>query len=70
VSFLQEIRAQILALGDRPLLHPLRTELGEEARLAIFGRYVILFRIRDGVVGIERVAFGGRDLPALFPQDQ
>jgi len=40
--------------------------MGEEARLAIVGRYVILFRITGTVVRIERIVFGGRDLPLLL----
>jgi hypothetical protein len=29
-------------------------------------RYVILFRVVSGAVRIERVVYGGRDLPQLF----
>jgi toxin ParE1/3/4 len=49
-----------------PLLYQLRPEIGEGARLAVVGRYVILFHIVGEVVRIERVIFGGRDLPTLF----
>ena len=34
--------------------------------MAIMGRYVILFRIADELVRIERVVYGGRDLLALL----
>jgi plasmid stabilization system protein ParE len=53
-------------IGRQPLLHQLRPEIGEGARLAVVGRYVLLFRIVDETVRIERVVFGGRDLTALF----
>jgi plasmid stabilization system protein ParE len=66
VSFLREIRQQILAVGKNPLVYQLRPEIGEGARMAIVGRYVILFRVLDGAVRIERVVYGGRDLLVLF----
>ena len=70
VSFIREIRAQIHAVGQNPLLYRLRPEIGEDARMAIVGRYVILFRTMGEVVRIERVAYGGRDLLSLFQQEQ
>jgi plasmid stabilization system protein ParE len=70
VSFIQEMRAQIRRVGQNPLLHRLRPELGEDARMAIVGRYVILFRVMEEVVRIERIVYGGRDLLALFQQEQ
>ena len=66
VEFIREIRDEIRRIGKNPLIYRLRPEIGEEARLAIVGRYVILFRIRGKVVRIERVVFGGRDLPLLL----
>lgn len=65
LSFLAEIRAKLHAVGNHPLLYQLRPEIGEDARMALAGRYVILFRIVDEVVRIERVVYGGRDLLAL-----
>lgn len=70
VSFIQEIGAQILAVGQNPLLYQLRAEIGEGARMAIVGRYVILFRVVSESVRIERIVYGGRDLLALFLQEQ
>jgi hypothetical protein len=34
------------------------------------GRYVILFRFANDVVYIERIVYGGRDLPPLFEQQR
>jgi toxin ParE1/3/4 len=51
------------------LLYRLRPELGDDARMALVGRYVILFRIVGEVVRIERVVYGGRDLLALFERE-
>jgi toxin ParE1/3/4 len=70
LSFIQEIRAQILELGHRPLYFRLRTKLEEEARIAWVGRYGILFRIHDDVVRVERVIYGTHDLLALLQQDE
>ena len=66
VSFIREIREELRLVGQNPLLYQLRPEIGEDARLAVVGRYVILFHIVGEVVRIERVIFGGRDLPTLF----
>jgi toxin ParE1/3/4 len=70
LNFLREIREQILALGHRPLRFRLRTELEDDARVALVGRYGILFRIRDDVVRVERVVYVAHDLLALFPEDE
>ena len=70
VSFLREIRAQIRAVGQNPLLYQLRPEIGDGARMAVVGRYVILFRILGEIVRIERVVYGGRDLLALLQQER
>jgi len=66
VSFILEIRAEIDRIGREPLLYQLRPDIGEDARLAVVGRYVILFWIDGNVVSIERVVQGNRILPALF----
>ena len=68
VTFIQEIRAAIRRVGKSPLAYQLRPEIGEDARMAVLGRYVILFRIVQNTVRIERIVYGGRDLPALFLQ--
>ena len=66
VSFIREIREELRLVGQNPLLYQLWPEIGEDARLAVVGRYVILFHIVGEVVRIERVIFGGRDLPTFF----
>jgi len=67
IRFIREIWHAILKIGEQPYLYQLRPEIGEEARLAVVGRYVVLFRVVGDVVRIERVVYGGRDLPQLFP---
>jgi plasmid stabilization system protein ParE len=66
VSFIHEVWHAIVRIGKQPLLYQLRPEIGEDARLAAVGRYVVLFRVMAKAVRIERVVYGGRDLPHLF----
>ena len=67
MRLIDEILAGVYRIGRNPLAYQLRHEIGEGARIAVVGRYVILFRVSDEVVVIERISFGGRDLPALLP---
>lgn len=69
VSFVREIRGQCRVLGEHPLLYRPRPEIGPDARLVAVGRYVILFRLLDEVVRIERVVHGSRDLLQLLARD-
>jgi plasmid stabilization system protein ParE len=66
ITFIREIRAKIRLVGSQPLIYQLRPEIGEGARVAIVGRYVILFHIVGKIVRIERVVYGARDIPVLF----
>lgn len=65
-SFIQEIRNRLRLIAQSPLIFRLRPEIGQDARLAVHGRYVILFRIDGDVVRVERVVFGGRELAELL----
>jgi toxin ParE1/3/4 len=69
ITFIQEIRAKFALIAQEPQLYRLRPDIGEQARLAGVGNYAILFRIVAGAVRIERVVYGGRDLPAQFADD-
>ena len=66
VTFIQDIRAKFRVIQRTPLLYQLRPDIGEEARMATVGNYAILFRVMEAVVRIERVVYGGRDLPNVF----
>lgn len=66
VTFIQDIRAKFGDIQRTPLLYQLRPDIGDEARMATVGNYAILFRISEAVVRIERVVYGGRDLPNVF----
>jgi plasmid stabilization system protein ParE len=66
VTFIREIRAKFGDIQRHPLVYQLRPDIGDEARLATVGNYAILFRVVADVVRMERVAYGGRNLSAMF----
>jgi toxin ParE1/3/4 len=70
LSFIRQIREEILGLGHSPLRFQIRTELKGEARMARVGRYGILFRIHQDAVRVERVLYVSSDLLALFPAEE
>jgi toxin ParE1/3/4 len=69
ITFIREMRERIRAVGENPLIYRVRPEIGEGARMAVVGRYVILFRVVGEIVRIERVVYGGRDLLALLEEE-
>jgi toxin ParE1/3/4 len=66
VSFIQEIREKFRLIGQNPLGYRLHPEIGDDARMALVGRYVVLFHIVNNAARIERVVYGGRDLWQMF----
>jgi len=65
-SFVQEIRDHCRRVADRPRMHRLREEFGAGVRGAVHGAYLILYTPRDdGLVVVERVLHGARDLDEL-----
>jgi plasmid stabilization system protein ParE len=58
--------AELIAVDNPRRAVKLRPDIGEQARMARVGHHAILFRVVGDVVRIERVAYGGRDLPAIF----
>jgi toxin ParE1/3/4 len=70
LSFLRQMREEILGLGRNPLRFQVRTELEGDARMARVGRYGILFRIHYDAVRVERVVYVTGDLLALFQSEE
>lgn len=66
VRFIRDLGQKMRRIAEQPLLYQTRPDIGEQARLAVVGRYVILFRIVGDAVRVERVVYGGRDLPDLL----
>ena len=65
---LRLLRARMKEIARSPKIYRLRPEIGAEARLATVGNYVILFRIRQKTVRIERVVHGSRNLLMMLDQ--
>ena len=63
VRFIAELRAHCRSLTDFPEAAPLRPALGENVRMAVHGRYLILYAVRPDLVEIRRVVHGARNLP-------
>lgn len=66
-TFLDELIAEIERVARQPFSFRLRPDIGPDARVAVYGNYVILFRIVGQVVRVERVVHGARRLSQLFP---
>ena len=66
VSFVAEIEAKIVEIGERPRSFQRRDDLHPGLRHAPHGRYLIFFIERDSEVQIVRVLQGSRDLPRMF----
>ncbi|MGB6729513.1 MAG: type II toxin-antitoxin system RelE/ParE family toxin [Terracidiphilus sp.] len=64
IRLIRILRQRMQEIAKQPQLYRLRPELGQDARLATVGNYVILFRILNNAVRVERVLHGSRD---LFP---
>ena len=59
VVALQQLRASFRRIAESPLHYQLRPDIGEDARLAVVGRYVVLFWIDGDVVRARNPAIGG-----------
>lgn len=62
VTFIDEIKSHVLKIGKTPFAYPQREEIGVGVRFTVHGHYIILFRVLEAVVSIDRVVRGGRDL--------
>lgn len=65
VTFARELRAQFPIIARNPAGYQLRPDIAPGARTAVFGKYLILFRVERGVLYIARVLHGARDLGSL-----
>jgi toxin ParE1/3/4 len=65
-SFVDELLARIETVFERPLTFPARSEWGTGVRSALYGRYVIIYRLGVDFVEILRVIHGARDIDSLL----
>jgi toxin ParE1/3/4 len=64
--FVAKLIDQCKRIGRAPLGYVSREDFLPGLRMAALDRYVIFFRVLDGVVRIERVLHGARNLPPAF----
>ena len=66
-SFVAELEAKSRAVPETPELYRARTDLAPDLRMAVHGRYLVLYRDLpdENAVRIERVVHGFRNLPRL-----
>lgn len=60
VSFLDELEAHCRRIARMPEALPTRDDLASGLRMAVHGNYLILFRVVDNTVRIERIVHGAR----------
>ena len=67
-SFVAELEAKCRAVAETPELYPARADLAPGLRMAVHGRYLVLYRALPDqkAVRIERVLHGARNLPRLI----
>jgi plasmid stabilization system protein ParE len=56
------LRSHCRGLADFPKAAPLRPGVGDDVRMAVHGRYLILYVVHDDLLEIRRVVHGSRDL--------
>ena len=64
--FVAKLMTQCQRIANAPMGYPSREDLAASLRMASMERYVVFFRVLDGVIRIERVLHGARDMPAIF----
>ncbi|HEY6431253.1 MAG TPA: type II toxin-antitoxin system RelE/ParE family toxin [Acetobacteraceae bacterium] len=67
-SFVAELEAKCRAIVETPALYPARTDLAPGLRMAVHGRYLVLYRDLpdENTVRVERVLHSARNLPRLL----
>jgi toxin ParE1/3/4 len=69
VKFITKLRDRIELIGVVPHAGAPRPQWGDDIRLAPFGRYLIIYRVRHETVQILRFLHGARDIDALFADE-
>jgi toxin ParE1/3/4 len=67
--FVSKLIDQCQRIGRAPLGYVSREDLAPGLRMAALGHYVIFFRVNDGVIRIERILHGARNLPSVLASD-
>lgn len=66
-SFVAELETKCRAVAQAPKLYPARSDLAPRLRMAVHGRYLVLYRDlrEENSVRIERVLHSARNLARL-----
>lgn len=67
--FVGKLIDQCKRIGRAPLGYVSRDDLAPGLRMAALDRHVIFFRVLDGVVRVERVLHGARNLPVVVGKE-
>jgi toxin ParE1/3/4 len=70
LSFVRDIRERCKKLATSPRSARPFPALGAASRILPYGSYVILYRIVEDEVSIERVLHGARDILRLISEDE
>lgn len=65
VSFIGELQEVAYRIADAPQAYRARDDIAPGLRMAVKGRYVLLFRVRTDRIEIARILHGARDLPRV-----
>jgi len=63
ISFVDELLSRCAAVAERPTSYPRREDFGIGIRMAVHGRYRILFRVDCEGARIERIVHSARRMP-------
>jgi toxin ParE1/3/4 len=69
LTYVDEIEARANRIGEFPHAGPPRAQWGEGIRIAVHGKYLIVYRVRDETVQVLRIVHGARDLDTLFERE-
>lgn len=65
LSFVEEIEQHCDKVAETPQAFPEREDIAPSMRMAVHGKYLILYRIQSDVVRVERIVHGARRLSDL-----
>lgn len=63
--FLEQLEAHCYRIAEMPTAFPAREDLAPGLQMAVHSNYLILFRIQEDSVRIERIVHGARRLSDL-----
>ena len=67
INFVERLWREFDVIGQHPLIFPHAHGAYTQFRRGVVGQYLILFRVTEETVRIERVVHGRRDLRHLLP---